>query len=306
MRITRAALHRFTVACAVAGAAVLSGVRAGAQGSRADGAPPVAVQSTAAGAQLTWQAVPGVSQFVVMRAREAGAPGMVVGTLPGSATSFVDRGFNAPAVYQVIVVTADGRRVSSGPITYAGPPAAGAPSSSSVPTSRAATAASTAAGATATALTRTGNARTAYHVTSPSGMAFDAATADLVVSDNGKVVRIVVPLANLSSGNVVRDQHMLTALDVALYPEASFAVVRTDLKFPDKGATVVADVTGTFNVHGVGKSTRIHYTATSDGTTTNITATFNADMVAHGIPQQSYMGITWNKDVSVSTTFSVR
>lgn len=156
------------------------------------------------------------------------------------------------------------------------------------------------------ALTKGGDASVKFHATATGGMKIDGTTPDLTVKDDGKVVRISVPLEHLTTGMSLRDKHMKEALQVDKFPNASFAVLRTDLTFPDKGKSVTAEVPGTLNVHGVGKSSKIKYTATFDGDKYTITTSFKVDMGKHDIERPKYAGLTVNNDVDVDASFSLK
>jgi len=151
-----------------------------------------------------------------------------------------------------------------------------------------------------------GQSMTKFHATGTQGMTFDGTTADLLLSDNGKVFRITVPLANLKTGSDLRDRHMLTALEVATYPSTLLTVVRSDLKFPPAGGTVSATISGTYSLHGVSVRKTVNYTATTEGDHMRIVATFPVDMTAHAIPQPAYLGVRVDKDVQVTVNFAVK
>lgn len=156
------------------------------------------------------------------------------------------------------------------------------------------------------ALTKGGDAQVKFHATATGGMKIDGTTPDLTVKDDGKVVRISVPLEHLTTGMSLRDKHMKEALQVDKFPTASFAVLRADLTFPDKGKSVSAEVPGTLNVHGVGKSSKIKYTATFDGDKYTVTTTFRVDMGKHDIERPKYAGLTVANDVDVDVSFSLK
>jgi polyisoprenoid-binding protein YceI len=157
------------------------------------------------------------------------------------------------------------------------------------------------------ALTKTGDATVKFHATGRAGMKIDGSTSELSVSDNGKVVRVTVALSKLDSGLTLRDKHMREkTLEVDKFPNATFAVVRTDLKFPDKGKSVDGEISGTFNLHGVGKATKAKYTAKRDDDTYTVTATFKVDISNHDIAEQKYLGVKVNNDVDCEVKFQLK
>lgn len=156
------------------------------------------------------------------------------------------------------------------------------------------------------ALAKSGDSTVTFHATATGGMKIDGTTSDLTVKDDGKVVRITVPLANLTTKMSLRDKHMKEALEVDKFPSTSFAVLRTDLKFPEKGKSVTSEVPGTLNLHGVGKSVKIKYTATCDGDKYSVTTSFTVDMGAHDITKPKYAGLTVANDVNVDVAFALK
>jgi polyisoprenoid-binding protein YceI len=156
-------------------------------------------------------------------------------------------------------------------------------------------------------MSKTGDAAVKFHATGSAGMKFDGTTAELSVSDNGKVVRVTVALGNLETGIAVRNKHLKEkTLQVDKFPSATFAVVRGDLKFPDKGKSLDGEVTGTFNLHGVGKATKAKYTAKREGDTYSVSASFKVDITNHDIEQPSYLGVKVNTEVACEVTFQLK
>jgi len=157
------------------------------------------------------------------------------------------------------------------------------------------------------ALTKTGDASVKFHAKGSAGMKFDGTTSELSVSDNGKVVRVTVPLGKLETGIALRDKHMKEkTLEVEKFPNATFAVVRGDLKFPEKGKSTDGEVSGTFNLHGVGKAMKAKYTAKLDGDLYTVTASFKVDIKNHDIEQPNYLGVKVNTEVDVDVTFQLK
>lgn len=81
----------------------------------------VTASSTREGVQLTWQPVAEAVQYLVLRGPDASTTGSQIGETAAGAPTFLDRGFNQPAAYQVIAVAADGRRGASAFAQYTPP-----------------------------------------------------------------------------------------------------------------------------------------------------------------------------------------
>jgi len=157
------------------------------------------------------------------------------------------------------------------------------------------------------ALSKTGDATVKFHATGSAGMKFDGTTSELSVSDNGKVVRVTVALGKLETGIALRDKHMKEkTLEVDKFPNATFAIVRGDLKFPEKGKSTDGEVSGTLNMHGVGKATKAKYSATRSDDTYTVTASFKVDIKNHDIEQPNYLGVKVNTEVDVDVKFQLK
>ena len=86
----------------------------------------LAVTATPNGPQLTWQKSGAAAGYQVLRAPNVSSPASIVAALPATVLSYLDRGFNAAAVYQVVAVGADKRTAASASVSYA-PPVVNAP-----------------------------------------------------------------------------------------------------------------------------------------------------------------------------------
>jgi hypothetical protein len=78
----------------------------------------VTAKSAAGGVQISWQAVPGATQYVIVRSPNATTTGAAVGTVAAPTLTFLDRGVTTAAYYQVGAVAADGRKSASVAVAY--------------------------------------------------------------------------------------------------------------------------------------------------------------------------------------------
>ncbi|GAC1598121.1 MAG: hypothetical protein NVS3B20_20510 [Polyangiales bacterium] len=158
-------------------------------------------------------------------------------------------------------------------------------------------------------MTKSGDASVVFAATGTAGMKFEGKTSDMEVRE-GKgdgVIRVTVPLNHLETGISLRDKHMKEKyLEIEKNPTSSFAFLRKDVQIPEAGKTTSGEVGGTFTLHGVTKGKRVKYTASRDGDTFKITANFDVDMKEHDVNVPNYLGVTVNKDVSVTAKFQLK
>jgi polyisoprenoid-binding protein YceI len=156
-------------------------------------------------------------------------------------------------------------------------------------------------------LTRAGTPAVSFAAVGPGGMKISGTTSDLTVNDDGTVVDVIVPLANLSTGISLRDKHMRDKyLDVAHFPNAELQVQRASLRIPAVGADATADGQGTFKLHGKSKAVSYHYTAKHDASGFTVTGTVHVNITDYGIEQPSYLGVSVKPGVDVSVSFQAK
>jgi hypothetical protein len=81
----------------------------------------VAAVSAAEGVQLSWQAVGGAANYLVLRSTVAAPAEPAIANLLPTVYTYLDKGFNAAASYQIVAVAADGRRGASAVVSYLPP-----------------------------------------------------------------------------------------------------------------------------------------------------------------------------------------
>lgn len=94
------------------------------------------VTTTTNGPQLTWQKSAAATAYEVTRATASTPPG-VIATLSATTLSYLDRGFNSAATYQVIAVGTDKRTATSTSVTYTPPNTVAVTAASRTPVSSA-------------------------------------------------------------------------------------------------------------------------------------------------------------------------
>jgi polyisoprenoid-binding protein YceI len=155
-------------------------------------------------------------------------------------------------------------------------------------------------------LTTSSGMESRFIAVGPAGLKIEGTTKDGSVSDDGKTIRVTVPLGNITTGISLRDRHMRDKyLQTASYPEASLEVARSALSFPKPGAEASSDVAAQVRLHGQSKTVTVHYTAKRDGSsaTLHVSGTMHLNMVDFGIEAPKYMGLTVKPEVDVSVRF---
>jgi polyisoprenoid-binding protein YceI len=152
-------------------------------------------------------------------------------------------------------------------------------------------------------LAKTGASTTGFKVAGPAGLTIEGKTADMTITDDGATVTIVVPLANLTTGIGLRDDHMKKALETNQYGESRLVVARASLKFPAAGAESSGDAPGKMTLHGQTRDVTFHYSARNDGGTLSVKSNTTIKMNDFGIQAPSYLGVTVKPDVDINSSF---
>jgi polyisoprenoid-binding protein YceI len=156
------------------------------------------------------------------------------------------------------------------------------------------------------ALSSPTNAHVSFRAVGPAGLTIEGTTPDLRAAEDGGNLVIVVPLANLTTGISLRDQHMKEKyLEVARYPDTTLTLARSALRLPAGGERVEADAPGTLSLHGQTRPVLVHYQATRDGDAFAASGRFRVTMTEYGVNVPSYLGVTVKPDVDVSASFRI-
>jgi polyisoprenoid-binding protein YceI len=153
-------------------------------------------------------------------------------------------------------------------------------------------------------LSKSGEATASFRAFGPAGMNIDGATHELEVADNGAIVHVTVPLANLKTGISLRDKHMRKYLGVESYPTAELEVNRAVLTFPKApGEESVGQANGKMTLHGQTHDVIVYYRAKLSGDTYSVTGSTRVNIHSYGIDVPSYLGVTVKPDVDVKVQF---
>jgi polyisoprenoid-binding protein YceI len=160
------------------------------------------------------------------------------------------------------------------------------------------------AGSSDAALTQSGTAAVSFSALGPAGMTINGTTPDLRVAESTGDIGITVPLARLTTGIALRDDHMRNKyLEVATYPEAVLHVARAALVFPAQAPTS-SSVVGALTLHGVTRNVTIAYSAQrgADGTY-SVAGKTALDMRDYNITVPSYLGVAVKPNVTLDVRF---
>jgi polyisoprenoid-binding protein YceI len=139
----------------------------------------------------------------------------------------------------------------------------------------------------------------------PAGFKLEGKTTDLELEDDGKLLRIVVPLANLKTGIDLRDRHMREKyLEVEKYPDAVLEVPWSDIQLPEDGQTTTAKGKGKMTLHGKTQQVPFTYTVQRKGNDYQVTGNTPLNIKAFGIDIPSYMGVTVKPDIETVVSFT--
>lgn len=129
---------------------------------------------------------------------------------------------------------------------------------------------------------------------SPGFLDIEGESDTITVTDDGTTLTFVVPMASVSSGISLRDDHMNdNYVEVAKFPNATLSLGKAGVTWPATvGEAATGTVKGTFNVHGVDQPVDISYTVKKSKTGYRVNAKFPFDCVQHGIAIPSYLGVT--------------
>lgn len=133
----------------------------------------------------------------------------------------------------------------------------------------------------------------------------EGTTSGLTVANDGTALLFTVGLGGLTSGIDLRDQHMREKyLDSPKFPVATLKIERSALTFPaTSGEKKKGKAAGTFTVHGVSQPVNVGYALVKTNAGYKVDATFNLDLLKHGIPIPEYQMISIEPGVVASAIF---
>ncbi|WP_394849935.1 YceI family protein [Pendulispora brunnea] len=156
-------------------------------------------------------------------------------------------------------------------------------------------------------LARTGDAVVHFNASGPAGLKIVGTTNELNTDGDDKVIKVIVPLGNMTTGISLRDKHMREKyLQVGTYPNATFEVQRANIKFPAASGETSGDAQGTLTIHGQSKPTTAKYTARKNGDVYAVKGTMHVNIKDFGIEVPSYLGVTVKPDIDIDVQFSAK
>lgn len=135
---------------------------------------------------------------------------------------------------------------------------------------------------------------TFYAEGSPGALDIEGKSGELSLTDDGTTVTAKVPLASVSTGIDLRDDHMKNKyMGIASFPDLLLRFNRADLKVPtDAGQSTTGTLAATFSAHGVEQPVTVTYTVKKGKSALEVDASFDYDISKHGVEIPSYLGIT--------------
>lgn len=156
--------------------------------------------------------------------------------------------------------------------------------------------------------TKSGAAEASFKAKGPGGFKMEGKTTALDVADDGKAVKVVVTLKDLSTGIALRDTHMRDKyLEVAKFPTTTLVVPIASLKIPAAAGAIEGETKGTYTLHGVTKELPFKYKGAcgADGVC-KVDGEMDVNFKEFGISVPSYLGITVKPDLVVNAAFNVK
>jgi polyisoprenoid-binding protein YceI len=155
------------------------------------------------------------------------------------------------------------------------------------------------------AVEKKGDSSATFNGKGPAGFKLEGKTSDLKLEDDGKVLRIIVPLANMKTGIDLRDRHMREKyLEVEKYPDAVLEVPWSEIKLPEDGQSTTAKGKGKMTLHGKSKDVTFSYTVQRKGNDYQVTGNTPLNIKDFGIDIPSYLGVTVKPDIETIVSFT--
>ena len=155
-------------------------------------------------------------------------------------------------------------------------------------------------------LFRTGEARARFLAVGNRGVRVVGRTSTLWVSDNGKVITVMVPLASLRTGIGLRDRHLRDKyLHASRYPDIRLDVPWSAVRRPPAGDTVAAEAVGLLHLHGRARPVPFTYVAHDEGGAIAVEGKLRLDLRDFGVEVPGFLGIRLHPQVDAVARFRV-
>lgn len=152
----------------------------------------------------------------------------------------------------------------------------------------------------------TGEPSATFLATGPAGFKIEGGTKKIDVKDDGKTLTFAINLNDLDTGIGLRNRHMLEDIEAAKYPNASLTVPLDQVKVPEDGKAVEAELKGTWSMHDKAKEVPFKYKASCKGGVCDVEGELTLGLKDYDIKIRSYMGITVKNDVPVKAKFQIK
>ena len=161
--------------------------------------------------------------------------------------------------------------------------------------------------AAAAGVERTGDASASFNGRGPAGFKLEGKASEVKLEDDGKVLKVIVPLAGLKTGIDLRDKHMREKyLQVDKYPDAVLEVPWSAVTLPEDGKSVTQKGRGKMTLHGQTKEVPFTYTVQRTGNTYQVTGNTPLNIKEFGIEIPSYLGVTVKPDIETIVSFTAK
>jgi polyisoprenoid-binding protein YceI len=151
---------------------------------------------------------------------------------------------------------------------------------------------------------KTGEAVASFSCKGPAGFKLEGKATALDLVDDGKAMKVVLPLSTLKTGIDLRDKHMREKyLEVEKYPDAVLEVPAEAISLPPDGQSVSGHANGKLHLHGKTKDVVFTYTVKRAGAIYSVDAQLPLNMKDYDINIPSYLGITLQPDVQTNVVF---
>lgn len=150
--------------------------------------------------------------------------------------------------------------------------------------------------------TQEGAASATFDAKGPAGFKIHGTAEKVTVADDGTNLVVSLKLQDIDTDNSLRNTHMLEDTGAKAFPLVTLTVPLASLK--EEGSKLEAQ--GTFELHGVKKTTKFTYTPKCSGGTCEVEGSANLNLTDFGIKIRSYLGITVKPDIVVGAKFRVK
>ena len=150
-----------------------------------------------------------------------------------------------------------------------------------------------------------GDSSAAFTGKGPAGFKLEGKTTDLKLEDDGKVLKVIVPLENMKTGIDLRDRHMREKyLEVQKYPNAVLEIPWSEIQLPADGQSTSAKGKGKMTLHGKTQEVPFTYTVQRKGNDYQVTGNTPLNIKSFGIDIPNYMGVTVKPDIETVVSFT--